>query len=246
MLMFVVLVLMLWQNFTTTGRNLAKPGSLCCGAAATRCCLKALVLVPVNWSNTGITGTTGRNSDSQFSCCDFIVCFVEVLFCFLFMFILCLSMKTRERGGGQLSLAQPSLALALFIIFFIFTHFHCIISVSVNSFPFPDSQCHALPRPPPPDPLAPPTWVSVRHRPLASCFLSAPTTQWFFSKARSSRSSCEGEKAVRIRLGFLEKGVWSSRLSGPPSSPGQQGETHTGQSLHLGFFFNKIKQIVCR
>lgn len=106
MLMFVVLVLMLWQNFTTTGRNLAKPGSLCCGAAATRCCLKALVLVPVNWSNTGttgttgITGTTGRNSDSQFSCCDFIVCFVEVLFCFLFMFILCLSMKNRERGGG--------------------------------------------------------------------------------------------------------------------------------------------------
>ena len=73
------------------------------------------------------------------------------------------------------------------------------------------------PGPPPPGPRAQRgpfiTCVSERLRLPASCFRSAPTTEWFFSKARSSRSSCEGEKAVRIRLGLRAKGPCRSSPS---------------------------------
>ena len=59
------------------------------------------------------------------------------------------------------------------------------------------------------------TWVSDKCSVLARSFLSWPTTYWLFSKACSSLRSCEGEKAVRIRLGFLK----GSRNSGRPGWP---------------------------
>ena len=59
------------------------------------------------------------------------------------------------------------------------------------------------------------TWVSDKCSVLASSFLSWPTTYWLFSKACSSLSSWEGEKAVRIRLGFLK----GNRNSGRPGGP---------------------------
>ena len=59
------------------------------------------------------------------------------------------------------------------------------------------------------------TWVSDKFSVLASSFRSWPTTYWFFSKACSSLSSWDGEKAVRMRLGFLK----GSRNSGRPGGP---------------------------
>lgn len=53
------------------------------------------------------------------------------------------------------------------------------------------------------------TCVSERLRDWASALRSAPTTYWLLSKACSSFSSCEGEKAVRMRFG-LRKG-WSKK-----------------------------------
>ena len=58
------------------------------------------------------------------------------------------------------------------------------------------------------------TWVSDRLRLCASCFLSWPTTYWFFSKACSSFSSCDGLNAVRIRFGF-RNGSRNAGKSGP-------------------------------
>ena len=58
------------------------------------------------------------------------------------------------------------------------------------------------------------TCVSERFKDFASSFRSCPTTYWFFSKACSSFKSWLGEKAVRIRLGFL-KGRRNSGNCGP-------------------------------
>jgi len=65
------------------------------------------------------------------------------------------------------------------------------------------------------------TCVSDKLSDLASSFLSAPTTYWFFSKACSSLSNWLGLKAVRMRLG-LRKGRRNSGKWGPAREIGEQ------------------------